>query len=38
MTSYAALRFDVNSLVGQLQELKDKGFILIEDALPTEYC
>lgn len=38
MTSYATLQFDVNSLAGRLQELKDKGFILIEDALPTEYC
>ncbi|HEY1057310.1 MAG TPA: phytanoyl-CoA dioxygenase family protein [Limnobacter sp.] len=28
----------MNSLACRLQELKDKGFILIEDALPTEYC
>jgi hypothetical protein len=38
MTNYSELKFDVNPLAGRLQELKDKGFILIEDALPVEYC
>jgi|GEM_PF-3092542 len=38
MTSYVALQFDLNPLAGRLQELKDKGFILIEDALSAEYC
>ncbi len=28
----------MNRLAGRLQKLKDKGFVLIEDALSAEYC
>jgi hypothetical protein len=38
MTGYAPLQFDVPPLAARLQELKDKGFLLIEDALPAGYC
>lgn len=38
MTDYAPLQFNVSRLADRFQELKDKGFILIEDALPHDYC
>lgn len=38
MIRYADLNFDLRTLAGQRQKLKSKGFILIEDALPADYC
>jgi hypothetical protein len=38
MTSYPPLQFDPDTLTSKLPELKEKDFLLIEDAAPADYC
>lgn len=38
MKNFASLQFDVHHIDVRLEEFKEKGFILIEEALPAGYC